>query len=144
MDERIGFGLYHSSGNKGSVGRVSVFGLMWCGCCMWAGVGGLDQGLEGCCGVMFVLVVSLDSLCRWHVHVSVYCARRIHAHLRCTPCSILLHLIDIYFLPCICLWQISQILTCLCVVVEPGFVSTSPSFVKSSASHPVGPHSRLA
>ena len=28
--------------------------------------------------------------------------------LRCTQCSILLHLMDICFLPCICLWQISQ------------------------------------
>ena len=32
MDERIGFGLYQSCGNMGSVGRVSVF------CC--GGVGG--------------------------------------------------------------------------------------------------------
>ena len=29
MDERIGFGLYQSCGNMGSVGRVSVFGLRW-------------------------------------------------------------------------------------------------------------------
>ena len=42
-------------------------------------------------------------------------------------CAILLHLIDICFLSCICLWQISQIQTCLCVVVGPGFVSTSPA-----------------
>ena len=27
VDERIGFGLYQSCGNKGSVERVSVFGL---------------------------------------------------------------------------------------------------------------------
>ena len=47
-------------------------------------------------------------------------------------------------LPCICLWQISQIQTCLCVVVEPGFVSTSPTFVRSSASQPLGPHGLLA
>ena len=37
--------------------------------------------------------MSLDSLCRWQVQVSVYCAWRIPAHLRCTQCSILLHLI---------------------------------------------------
>ena len=38
--------------------------------------------------------MSPDSLCRWQVHVSVYCARRIPAHLWCTQCSI-----DICFLP---------------------------------------------
>ena len=39
----------------------------------------------------------------------MYCAWRIPAHLRCTQCSILLHLMDICFLTCICLWQISHI-----------------------------------
>ena len=38
MDERIGFGLYQYCVNMMSVGRVSVFGLRWCGCCRW-GVG---------------------------------------------------------------------------------------------------------
>ena len=42
--------------------------------------------------------MSLDSLCKWQVQVSVYCAGRIPAHLRCTQFSILLHLIDICFL----------------------------------------------
>ena len=37
MDERIVFVLYQSCGNKGSVGRVSVFGLMWFGL-MWFGL----------------------------------------------------------------------------------------------------------
>ena len=60
---------------------VSVFGLWWCGCGMGSG---LDQGLEGWGGGMSVSVVSLDSLCRWQVQVSVYCARRIPAYLRCT------------------------------------------------------------
>ena len=32
-------------------------------------------------GVMFLWVVSLVFLCIWQVQVSVYCARRIHAHL---------------------------------------------------------------
>ena len=63
--------------------------------------------------------MSLDSLCRWQVQVSVYCAWRIPAHLRCTQCSILLHLMDICFLTCICLWQISQIQTFLFKVVGP-------------------------
>ena len=49
--ERIGFGLYQSCRNRGSVGRV--FGLRWCGWCR-CGVGMcLDQGLEG--GVLLCL-----------------------------------------------------------------------------------------
>ena len=56
--------------------------------------------------------------------VLLYIARQIPVHLRCT---ILLHLIDICVLPCICLWQISQMQTCLSVIVGPGFVSTSPA-----------------
>ena len=74
----------------------------------------------------------------------MYCAWRIPAHLRCTQCSIMLHLMDICFLTCICLWQISQIQTRLFKVVGPGLVSTSPAFVSSSASHPAGPHGRHA
>ena len=74
----------------------------------------------------------------------MYCTWRIPAHLRCTQCSILLHLMDICFLTCICLWQISQIQTFLFKVVGPGLVSTSPAFVSSSASHPAGPHGRHA
>ena len=84
--------------------------------------------------------MSLDSLCRWQVQVFVYCAWRIPAHLRCTQCSILLHLMDICFLTCIYLWQISQIQTCLFKVVGHGLVSTSPAFVSSRASHPAGPY----
>ena len=30
MDEIIGFGLYQSCGDRGSVGHVSVFWLRWC------------------------------------------------------------------------------------------------------------------
>ena len=122
------------------MGHVSVFKLRWC--CGIVG-GWLGPGREGWYYAC-VCVVSLDYLCRWQVQVSVYCARKILAHLRCTPCSIRLHLIDIRFLTCICLWQILQIQTCLCVVVGPGFVSTSPAFMKSSASHPAGPHDRFA
>ena len=88
--------------------------------------------------------MSLDSLCRWQVQVSVYCAWRIPAHLRCTQCSILLHLMDICFLSYMCLWQISQIQTFLVRVVGPGLVSTSPAFVSNSASHPADPHGRHA
>ena len=90
-------------------------------------VGSLVHGLGGWSGVMYVCAVSLVSLCLWQVQVSLYCVRWIPAHLRCTQCSIMLHLIDICFL------------TCLCVVVGPGFVSTSPTFMRSIASHPIGP-----
>ena len=88
--------------------------------------------------------MSLDPLCRWQVQVSVYCAWRIPAHLRCTQCSIMLHLMDICFLTCICLWQISPIQTFLFRVVGPGLVSTSPVFMSNNASHPAGPHGRHA
>ena len=73
----------------------------------------------------------------------MYCAWRTPAYLRCTQCSILLHLMDICFLTCICLQQISQIQTRLCDVVGPGLVSTSPAFVRSRASHPVHQVQRL-
>ena len=74
----------------------------------------------------------------------MHCDWRIPAHLRCTQCSILLHRMDICFLTCICLWQISQIQTFLFKVDGPGLVSTSPAFVSSSASHPAGTHGRHA
>ena len=88
--------------------------------------------------------MSLGSLCIWQVQVSVYCAWWIPAYLRCTQCSTLLYLMDICFLPCICLWQISQIQTCLCVVIGPGFVSTSPAFMRNSTSHSAVPYGPLS
>ena len=137
----LGLSFANSGGTWGKWDMCLCFG---CG-----GVGGVGESgrtvwarvWEG--GVMAVCVVSLDSLCRWQVQVSVYCARRIPAHLRCTQCSILWHLIDICFLTCICLWQISQIQTCLRVVVGPGLISTSSAFMRSIVSHPAGPHGRL-
>ena len=80
----IGFGPYQSCRNRVNVGGVSVFGLRRCGWCWrgeWVGL-----GMWG--GVMYVCVVSLDYLWRWQVQISVYCARRIPAHLRRTQCSI--------------------------------------------------------
>ena len=74
---------------------------------------------------MSVCVVSLDYLCLWQVHVSV-------------------DLIDICFLTYIFLCQISQILTCVCVIVGPGLVSTSSAFMRSISSHQAGPHGRFA
>ena len=104
--------------------------------CVWAevvlGEWGMSRVWQG--GSMAVCVVSLDSLWRWKVQVSAYCDRRIPAHLRCTQCSILWHLIDICFLTSICRWQISQIQTFYGVVVGPGLVLTSPAYMRSSVS----------
>ena len=125
MGEKIGFGLYQSWRNRGEVGYVSVYWLRWCG--WYWGSGSVAWVREG--GVKCVFVVRLEYLCRWQVYVSVYCAMRIPALLRCTQCSILLHHINICFLICIGLWQISQIQTCLRVFVRPGFGSTSPGFM---------------
>ena len=73
----------------------------------------------------------------------LYCAMPIPQHLKCTQCSILLQPYR-YLIPTVYLFmQISQIQTCLCVV-QHGFVSTSPAFLRSSASHSAGPHGRLA
>ena len=46
--------------------NLSVFALRLCG---WEWVGELDQGLGGWGVVMYVCVVSLDSLWRWQVQV---------------------------------------------------------------------------
>ena len=116
-----------------------------CVCFVFSGVGeewvgGFGQGLVEWRVVMSVCVVSLDYLCGWQVQVSEY----IPAYLRCTQCLILLHRIDICFLTCICLWQISQIQTCLCVVVGPGLVSTLSDFMRIIARNQAGPHGRFA
>ena len=93
MAERIGFGIYQSCGNRGSV-FVAVEWVVWVG---------RDLGpVSGGVGWRYVCV-SLYYLCRWQVQVSVYCSWRIPAHLRCIQCLILLHLMDICFLTCICL-----------------------------------------
>ena len=39
--EMIGFGLYQSCRNIGSVGHLSMFGLRWCGWCWRSGLVGL-------------------------------------------------------------------------------------------------------
>ena len=78
MDERIGCGLYQSFGNRGSVGRVSVFRL--CMRRVGRGLGTGPERVRWC----YVCMSCLDFLCRWQAQVSVYCARRINAHLRCT------------------------------------------------------------
>ena len=111
-------------GTGGSVGRVSV--LMWrVGRWLGQGSGGVVLCL---CEFGYLVKMAGPDIC--------ILSRWIPAHLWCTQCSILLCLIDICFLPCIYLWQISRIQTCLCVVVGPEFVSTSPALMRSSASHP--------
>ena len=139
MHERIGFGFTKPVGTGGVLDMCLCFAVVWVG----SGYGAWTRVENG--GVVLCLCgVSLDSMCRWQVQVSVYCAWRIPAHLRCTQCSILLHLMDICFLACICLWQMAQIQTFLFNVVGPGLVSASPDFVSSSASYPAGPHDRHA
>ena len=39
-------------------------------------------------------------------------------------------------------WQVQ--LSVYCVAVGPGYVSISPAFMRSSASHPADPHDSLA
>ena len=86
--------------------------------------------------------MSLDSLCRWQVQVSVYCAWRIPAHLRCTQCSILLHLMaDITnpdFLVQCCLTWIDLDITRFCEQQrQPSSGSARPACQKNGKS---GPH----
>ena len=94
--------VFDSSGvGVGVLGFTNPVGT-WDLCLGCGDVGG-DVGVcPGPVPFMFVCVVSLDYSCRWQVQVSVYCARIIHTHPRYTQCRILLHLIDICFLPCIC------------------------------------------
>ena len=122
--------LYLGCGGVGGVGGEWV--VVWTR--VWRG------GLVLCLCELWVRILCVDDRFMYLYNVLV----GKHAHLRCTQCSILLHFMDICFLQCICLWKISQIQTCLCVVVGHGFVSTSPAFMRSSASHPAGPHSWLA
>ena len=49
---------------------------------LFLGGGGVGGGECVWCIVLTVCVVSLDYVCRWHIQVSVYCARQIPLHLR--------------------------------------------------------------
>ena len=53
MDNRIGFGIYQSCGNKGNLGRASVFGLRWCSWCR-LGVGRVFGPWSGRVGWCYV------------------------------------------------------------------------------------------
>ena len=100
MMRGLGLGFTNPVATRGVLDVCLCFGCGGVG-----GVGGEWGGLgPGSVGVVWCSVcVSLESLCRWHVQVSRYCAWGVLAHLRCTQCSILLHLMDICFLTCICL-----------------------------------------
>ena len=94
MGGTCGSGVLASAGAVLEICVVRGVGGLYCMCmclarggvCVVGGewVGGLGQFLGGWGGVMSVCVVSLFSLCIWQVQVSVYCARRIPVHLRCT------------------------------------------------------------
>ena len=84
MSGTRGLGVLSSTGDVLVRGVGGVCDM--CMCLARGGVGGerVDEriGFVGWCYVC----VSMDSLCRWQVQVSVYCAWRIPAHLRCTQC----------------------------------------------------------
>ena len=131
---------------------VSVFSVIWSellmtsaiSCPLWSSVYECQRvecafTSDGWGGVM-----SLDYLYIWQVYVSVYCTRRIPAHLRCTQYSILCTLsISASYRKFVCGRYCKSRLVCV-FVVGPGLVSTSPPFMRSTASHPAGPHGRLA
>ena len=128
----LGLGFTNPLGKQGEcLDMCPVFWLRWCGWCRWRVGWGAWTGVGSGGGWCYVCVrCESGFLCvDGRSKVSVYCAWRIPAHLRCTQYSILLHLMDICFLTCICLWQISQIQTFLFKVVGPGLVSTSPRFL---------------
>ena len=130
----LGFGFTNSGGTWGKWDMCLCLGCGGVGGVGGDWVGGLYHGLGGWGGVMSVCVVSLDYLCRWQVQVSVYCARRIPAHLRRTQCSILLHLIDI------CLYL------SVADIANPDLLACgSRTWISFDiASHPARPHNRFA
>ena len=77
----LGLGFTNPEGTGGVLDMCLCFGCGGVGGVSEEWVGGLDQGRERWGGVMSGV---------W----------RIPAHLRCTQCSILLHLMDICFLTC--------------------------------------------
>ena len=77
VDERIGIGIYQSCGNKGSVGRVSVFGLRWCGWYRWGvgrGLGPSSGGVVLCLCELWVRIICVDgrSRCLYNVLGAAY------------------------------------------------------------------------
>ena len=124
------------------MGHVSVFGLRWSG--WWSGESGwvactrIWEGWEGVI-LQCVVILCVDDMSRYlYIVLSGYL--RI---LGAPSVSIMMHLVDICFLPCICLWQISKIQICLRVVIGPGLFSTSLAFMRRCTNHPAGPHCRL-
>ena len=78
--------------------------------------------------------MSPDSLCRWQA-VYMYMYIVLGGYLRNLGTS---------NVKSCCTLSISASYHVLCVVVGPGIVLTSLAFMRSSASHTVGPHSRPA
>ena len=68
------------------------------------------------------------------------CAWRIPAHLRCYPVAPYGYLLPNIYLFIADITHPDSFFS----VVGPGLVSTSPAFVRSRASHPVGSHGGLA
>ena len=71
--------------------------LDMCLCFRCGGVGGVGGEWVGGLDHRYYVCVRCES------GLSMYCAWWIPVHLRCTQCSILLHLMEICFLTCICL-----------------------------------------
>ena len=73
------------------VGIWGVWDVCLCLCC--GGVSGVDEEWGRGSGRMGLeCIVSMDSLCRWQVQVSVYCARRISGtHSVQTWCTLLIY-----------------------------------------------------
>ena len=82
----LGLGCTNSGGTWRKWDMCLCFGCGGVGGVRGEWEGGLGQGLGRWGGVMSVCVVSLDSLCCWQVHVSVFCDRRIPADLMCIQC----------------------------------------------------------
>ena len=98
-------------------------------------VGGLDQGLKGWCYVC----VSMDSLCRLQVQVSVYCDWRIPAHVfsPVAPYGYPLHTVHLFMADI----AIPDLFLCDCRTWI--CLDITRDFMRNSASQPVGPHGRL-
>ena len=91
-------------------------GVVWCYICVRC-----ESGLAVLMAGTGICVLCLADTCVYEVHTVFNPG----------------HPMEICFLTCICLWQISQIQTRLFNVV-------GPAFVRSSVNHPAGLHGRFA
>ena len=115
---------------------------MYFGCGGVGGVGG-DCGVdwsrvwEGGCGVMSGFFVEMAGPCILVLCSADTCASKVH--------PVFNHVAPYRYLPPNMCLSVADIVNpaFLGVVVGPGLVSTSPAFMRSSASHPAGPHGWL-